>query len=243
MWLLPTSYFKRNNRNQSNYRSFSSKYFVLLCLFVLSILVTACGSSTSASTANPGDPPVTVTINIGNGGGSPTPTLPGYECGAWATNTTPLYGTRVVGVYAKFVQLVNGSPVGVAGANATATVIWPDGTNNTITGTTGSDGLVTFAVSTAGRADALMKLVYITVAFSANGVPPCNVNQDRAAFFMLTTGASETPTVVTTGGGGTTTGGGNGTGTGPQPTVTVPGPGPTPQPKPGGGGGGGKKGG
>ena len=226
MRLLPKSFFERKNIGTSNHRSLSSKYFVLLCLFVMSVLVTACGSSASASTANPGDPPVTVTINIGNGGGSPTPSLPGYECGAWATNTTPLYGTRAVGVYAKFVQLVNGSPVGVAGANATATVIWPDGATNIITGTTGSDGLVTFAVSTAGRADALMKLVYITVAFSANGVPPCNVNQDRAAFFMLTTGTSGTPTVGATGG----------TGAGPQPTVTVPGP----TPKPGGGG---KKGG
>lgn len=229
MRLLPASFFEHKNIGKSNHRSPSSKYFALLCLFVLSILVTACGSSASASTANPGNPPVTVTINIGNGGGSPTPTLPGYTCGAWATNTTAPYGTRVIGVYAKFVQLVNGSPVGVAGANATATVIWPDGTTSIITGITGSDGLVTFAVSTAGRADALMKLVYVTVAFSASGVPPCNVNQDRAAFFMLTTGVSGTPTGVTTGGG---------TGTGPQPTVTVPAPGPTPQPKPGGGGGG-----
>jgi hypothetical protein len=197
----------------------------MLCLLMLSMVVVACSSSANASTVNPGNPPVTVTINIGNGGGSPTPTLPGYMCGAWATHTTPLYGTAVVGVYAKFVQLVNGSPVGVAGANAIATVIWPDGTNSTIAGTTGSDGLVTFAVSTAGHADALMKLVYITVAFTANGTPPCNVTQDRAAFFMLTTGASGTPTGTTTGGGITPT-----VGTKPQPTP--PGPGPTPQPKP-----------
>lgn len=203
----------------------------MLFLLALSILITACGSSANASTANPGNPPVTVTINIGNSGGSPTPTLPGYMCGAWATNTTPLYGTSVVGVYAKFVQLVNGSPVGVAGANAIATVIWPDGTNSTIAGTTGSDGLVTFAVSTAGRADALMKLVYITVAFTANGAPPCNVAQDRAAFFMLTTGASGTPTSITTGGTIPPVTGGGKT---PQPTVIVPGPDPTPKPKTGG---------
>ena len=229
MRFLYSSSSEHKNSEKSKHRSPLSKYFVILCLFVLSVMVTACGSSVSASTANPGDPPVTVTINIGNGGGSPTPTLPGYTCGAWATNTTAPYGTRVIGVYAKFVQLVSGSPVGVAGANATATVIWPDGTTSTITGTTGSDGLVTFAVSTAGRADAIMKLVYITVAFSANGVPPCNVNQDRAAFFMLTIGTTGTPTSTTTG--GVNTGGITPTtGTKPQPTLPVSTPGPKPKP-------------
>lgn len=202
MRLLPTSLLAHKNTDESNQRSLLSTYFAMLCLLALSVLVTACSSSANASTANPGNPPVTVTINIGNGG-SPTPSLPGYTCGAWATNATAPYGTPEIGVYAKFVQLVNGNPVGVAGANAVATVIWPDGSISTITGTTGSDGLVTFAVATAGRTDALMKLVYITVAFTANGVPPCNVGQDRAAFFMLTIGGTGTPTVGSNGSPGT----------------------------------------
>lgn len=222
MRFVSTPFAKKNTSDNARYspRPSLPSYFLPLALLILSMLVVSCGSSASANTANTGDPSVTVTINVGNGG-SPTPTLPAYECGAWATQAAAPYGTRVVGVYAKFVQLVNGNPVGVVGANAIATVIWPDGTTSTIAGTTGSDGLVTFAVSTAGRADALMKLVFITVAFTANGVPPCNVTQDRAAFFMLTNGTSDTPTATTgTTGGGTTGGGTTGGGSpGPQPTV------------------------
>ena len=228
MRLVPTSPLLQKYKGKSIHRFFPSQYFALLSLLALSLFVVSCGSS-SATTADTGNPPVTATINIDSNGGSPTPALPGYSCGAWATQAAAPYGTPVIGVYAKFVQNVNGNPVGVDGANATATVLWPDGATSTIGGTTGGDGLVTFAVSTAGRADALMKLVFITVAFTKDGVPPCNVGQDRAAFFMLTTGTSGTPTAGST----PITGGAPPTGGTPVPGNTPP-PGPTPVPtKPG----------
>ena len=115
---------------------FSFKVGTILCLFVLSILVVACSPNTSSAT-NVDNPPVTVTIDLNKSNSSPTPTLPEYSCGAWATQSSPPFGTSTVGVYAKFVHNVKtdpndpndvGNPQGVDGASAVATVIWPDGT-------------------------------------------------------------------------------------------------------------------
>ena len=168
-----------------------------LSLLVVSIVFVACGSNTDTNTANLGSPPVTVTISMSSSNSSPTPTLPEYSCGAWATQSSPPFGTATVGVYAKFVHNVKtnpndpndaGNPQGVEGATATATVIWPDGTEAQIAGTTGADGLVSFPVSTANRSDAINKITFVTVQFTKDGIPPCTVDRTRAAFFTLVVG-------------------------------------------------------
>src|SRR5579883_3409263 len=93
-------------------------------LFLISVLIVACGANNSAQV--PGSPPVTVTINLDQTFGSPTPALPPYSCGAWATQSTPAYAPNaIVDVYAKFVQNVNGNPVGMGGAHGIAYVSWP----------------------------------------------------------------------------------------------------------------------
>ena len=171
---------------------FSLKFWSIISLFVLSVLVVACGNA--SSNANPGNPPVTVTIDLNSNNISPTPALPAYQCGAWATQSTPPLGTAAVAVYAKFVQNVKtnpndpndvGNPQGVVGATAIATVLWPDGAQAQLAGTTGTDGLVAFSIPTAGRADALNRITFVTVQFAKDGVPPCTVDQTRAAFFTI----------------------------------------------------------
>ncbi len=178
---------------------FLLKVGATLSLFLVSILIVACGTN-ATTMSNPGNPPVTVTIDLNGSNSSPTPVLPEYSCGAWATQSSPPYGTATVGVYAKFVHNVKtnpndptdvGNPQGVAGANAVATVLWPDGAQSQVTGTTGSDGLVAFPISTANRGDAINKITLVTVQFTKDGVPPCTVDQTRAAFFTLVTGSTQ----------------------------------------------------
>ena len=167
----------------------------ILLLFLLSVLIVACGGT--ATNTNLGDPGVTVTINLDQSNGSPTPPLPAYTCSAWVTNTSPGINTNpTIGVYAKFVHNVNGNPEGVFPATGTATVHWIEGDVN-ITANTTSDGLAVCPVSTANRSADLNKIVLVTVAFQGpQGVPPCNVSVDRAAFFTLViaTGVSGSPT-------------------------------------------------
>jgi len=215
-------------------RLFLLKTGATLSLFLVSILIAACGTN-SASMVNLGDPPVTVTITLNSSNSSPTPTLPEYWCGAWATQSSPPYGTTTVGVYAKFVHNVKtnpndpteiGNPQGVAGAAAVATVLWPDGTQSQVSGTTGTDGLASFPISTVNRVDAINKITLVTVQFIKVGVPPCTVDQTRAAFFTLVTGSTQggSSPPVTSPGGGTPKPGPTGGGTpGPKPIVTPPG--------------------
>ena len=206
-------------RSFTQWKNVFSHLFLLkigatLSLFLVSILIVACGTN-SASMANSGNPPVTVTIDLNSSVSSPTPALPEYSCGAWATQSSPPYGTTTVGVYAKFVHNVKtnpsdptdvGNPQGVAGAAAVATVNWPDGTQSQVSGTTGSDGLASFPISTANRSDAINKITLVTVQFTKDGVPPCTVDQTRAAFFTLVTGSTQggsgSPVVLPTGGTG-----------------------------------------
>ena len=156
----------------------------IFLLFLLSVLIVACGSN--ASNTNLGQPAVTVTINLDQSNGSPTPPLPEYSCSAWTTNTSPGINTPTIGVYAKFVHNVNGNPQGVYPASGTATVLWPDGNTVNVSANTTSDGLAVFPVSIANRAADLNRLVLVTVAFQGSaGVPPCTVSADRAAFFTL----------------------------------------------------------
>ena len=156
----------------------------IFLLFLLSVIIVACGSN--ATSTNLGQPVVTVTINLDQSNGSPTPSLPAYSCSAWTTNTSPGIGTSTIGVYAKFVHNVNGNPQGVYPASGTATVLWPDGNTVNVSANTTSDGLAVFPVSTANRAADVNKIVLVTVSFQGPaGVPPCLVTSDRAAFFTL----------------------------------------------------------
>src|SRR5436853_1858751 len=165
--------------------SLSLKCGAILLLFFLSVLIVACSSGTGGSSTDLGNPQVTVTIQLG-ANGSPTPPLPDYWCGAWATQTSPVYNmTSTVGVYAKFVHNVNQNPVGVGEASATAIVRWADGTSNTQTVTTTNDGLAVFSIPTGGRAADINTVTLIEVDFVAKDGTTCKVQNDRQAFFTL----------------------------------------------------------
>lgn len=178
--------------------SFYIKCGAIFLLFLLSVLIVACGG-TDTNVANLGGPVPTVTIRIGTNS-SPTPPLPDYWCGAWATQTSPGFNANTtVGVYAKFTHNVNGNPEGVDGAAATAVVQWPDGTATTLSTTTTPDGLAVFAVPAGNKADAVNRSTLVTVTFTKAGLAPCVVDGTRAAFFTLipaspTANPSATPT-------------------------------------------------
>lgn len=156
------------------------KSAAILFLLFLSILVVACSSNNSGSQVNLGTPVATITINLGQAIGSPTPLLKDYYCGAWATDTTPLYNPKsVVSVYGKFTHNVDGNPEGVGGATATATILWPDNTTDTMTVTTTSDGLAVFPI--AIKPSALYKEVLIQITFTTQGIG-CTIPQ--AAYFV-----------------------------------------------------------
>ncbi|HEU5381299.1 MAG TPA: hypothetical protein VFV38_38220 [Ktedonobacteraceae bacterium] len=150
-------------------------------LFLVSVLIVACGANNSVQA--PGTPVVTVTINLNQVFSSPTPKLADYSCGAWATESNPVYSPgNNVQVYAKFVHNIGGNPVGMNGANARATVFWPNGGTQIINATTTSDGLAIFPVPL--QASALGHIVIVTVDFtSADGQHVCNVPPNAAAFF------------------------------------------------------------
>lgn len=158
------------------------KLSAILFLLCLSILVVACGGSTSAQ-QDPGTPVVTVTINLGQVIGSPTPPLKAYYCGGWATDTSPPFDqTSVVTVFGKFTHIdVDGNPEGVGGAIAKATINWPDGTPDTMTVTTTPDGLAVFPV--AVKASAINKVVTIKITFTIPPAtqPTCSI--PSAAYF------------------------------------------------------------
>jgi hypothetical protein len=148
-------------------------------LFFISILIVAC-SSNSNTQIDPGTPVATVTIKLGQGIGSPTPKLSNYYCGGWATDTSPPYSsTSTVSIYGKFTQIVESNPIGVGGASATAIIQWPDGTTDTKSATTTSDGLAVFPVII--KASAINKLVTIMIEFTTTQGVKCQI--PSAAYF------------------------------------------------------------
>jgi hypothetical protein len=162
----------------------TSPSFYLTCaatalLFILCGLVVACGSTASASQVDLGSPTVTLTIDVNGFSSSPTPALPDYLCGAWVTNTSPGFSPeqpdQPISIFAKFVHTVDENPVGVDGATATATILWPDQTTDTATAKTTPDGLA--VISILLKPDAVNKLVLVQVTFTKNGTPPCQVPQ------------------------------------------------------------------
>jgi hypothetical protein len=160
-------------------RSLLIKCGAISLLLFLSILVIACGGNDN-SQANTGTPVVTVTINLGQFIGSPTPLLKEYYCGGWATDTSPPFSpTSTVSVFGKFTHIKDGNPEGVGNANATALVQWPDGTTDTLTARTTSDGLAVFPV--AIKPSALNKLVTIVITFTTSQGISCQI--PSAAYF------------------------------------------------------------
>jgi len=182
------------------------KCSAIFFLFFISILIVAC-SSNGTSQLNPGTPVVTVTIKLGQDIGSPTPTLSPYYCGGWATNTSPSFSsTSTVSIFGKFIRNVDGNPVGIGGATATATIQWPDGTSDTMTTTTSSDGLAVFPVPI--KPSAINKLVTISIAFTKAGIKQCTIPSEAYFTPILvspTTMKTAVPSTSTTPSGSPTT--------------------------------------
>ncbi len=179
--------------------SFYLKCGAIFFFLMLAVLIVACGGNSNISATDLGSPVVTVTIRLGGGNSSPTPPLPDYSCGAWATDTSPANTAGSVTVYAKFVHNLNGNPEGVDNASATATVEWPDGSTDTKSATTTSDGLAVFSIPL--KPVAINKIVLIQVTFSKAGVPPCSIPQ--AAYFTIiisspTPGSTASPSATAT---------------------------------------------
>lgn len=177
-----------NQDKPNNLFNLIIKCIAIFALFFINVLVVAC-STNSPGHLNPGTPVVTVTINLGQNIGSPTPTLSTYSCGGWATDTSPVYSaSSIISFYGKFTKNNQGNPVGIGGASATATIYWPDGTVDTQTTTTTSDGLAVFAV--AIKPSAINRLVTITMVFSS---PQASCTIPKAAYFTAIL-VSPTPT-------------------------------------------------
>lgn len=164
--------------------SFSFTFYLkcgaVALLFLLSGFVVACGSSSSNNQANSSNPLANGTIDINGSDSSPTPPLSPYLCGAWVTNTSPAFSPdQPISVFAKYVQTNTpqdpGNPVGVDGATATATIQWPDGSSESVTAKTTTDGLAVIPILV--KPDAANKLVLVQVSFSKDGADPCTVPQ------------------------------------------------------------------
>src|SRR5690242_10089918 len=85
----------------------------IFLLLLLSVLVIACGTNTTATQTDLAGPQVTVTIRFGSNA-PPQSTVAPYLCGAWITNTTPGFTPgNEIPVYAHFEHNVNGNPVGI----------------------------------------------------------------------------------------------------------------------------------
>ena len=177
----------------------------IFLFLTLTVFIVACGGNSDNNQPDLGNPVVTVTIRLGDSNGLPPSPLPDYSCGAWATDSSPTYATGSISVFAKFVHNQNGNPEGVGNASATATVNWPDGSTDTRTATTTSDGLAVFSIPL--KPVALNKIVLIHVTFFKAGLHPCTVPQ--AAYFTIvissptaspgaSPSATTTPTVTTT---------------------------------------------
>lgn len=179
MWL---QFWKQRQPGASS--SLYLKCASIFVLFLLSVLIAACGNNGN-SQAIPAGPDVTVTIRLGQSNNSPTPPLPAYSCGAWTTDTSPAYSPNLtVNIFAKYVQNVDGNPIGVPNAHAIASVLWPDGSIDNIPAMTGLDGLAIFPV--VMKPVGLYKVVLITVAFTnPKDGSTCNVSGDQAAYFTL----------------------------------------------------------
>lgn len=187
----------KNTIKQKKIDVYIPKFGTAGLILLLSILVVACGNQagqTQVSAA--GIPAPTVTFVPNQGDGTPTPGIPDYLCGAWAVDTSPnIDAGKPESIYAKFVHTVDSNPTGVAGATATATVSWPDGTVSTAIAQTTADGLAVFSIPL--QPSALNGIVLVNVTFTAPGVKDCTTT-NRPAFFNAMHGTAASPTAVVT---------------------------------------------
>ena len=181
----------------SSARSCYLKCGAAFLLFSLSILVIACGTNNTTTTANSSGPQVTVTINF-NKNLSSLGSVASYLCGAWITNSTPAFNAgNKIPVYARFVHNVNGNPVGINRASASASIEWADGGRDSQSTTTAGDGLAVFYFTIPNRPDMVGKNNLVTVSFSSPDGQTCRVdNQPQPAAFFTLVAASPTPTVT-----------------------------------------------
>lgn len=115
----------------------------LLALVALLVL-SACGSTTSLSTAQPQQ---TVTVDPGfQTQMSPIPTIPPYRCGAWTSNNAPNPNTTIT-VYARLTHKLEG----VKGIAATAVVHFRGGDVSLGQQTSDQGGYVSFKLALQGR--------------------------------------------------------------------------------------------
>ena len=178
---------KRQQSREGSHRPLDFRCSAVFLLLLLSVLLIACGSADTPSTANLRAPRVTVTISFTNNA-SPMPAVAPYLCGAWITNTTlPFNPGSEIPVYAHFVHIVNGNPVGVSGANAQGTVEWADGSSATEVETTGSDGLAVFYFTIPNQPNIVNRINLVVVSFTGPNGQTCNVNNQSqpAAYFTL----------------------------------------------------------
>jgi hypothetical protein len=170
------------------------KCSTIFLLLLFSVALAACDAGSTTTMTNLGEPQVTVTIHFHNNA-SLVPTVAPYLCGAWITNTTPAFkpGDKIP-VYAHFIHLVNGNPVGVSGASAQANVEWADGDNNRESTMTTADGLAVFYFTIPNRPNMVNRNNLVTVSFTGPNGETCNVdNQSQpAAFFTLIQGSATT---------------------------------------------------
>ncbi len=180
--------------------SFYLKCGAIALLFLLCAFIAACSSDGSDSQSNPSNPLTTGTIDLNGSNSSPTPPMPPYLCGAWVTNNSPAFSPdRPISVFAKFVQTNTpqdpGNPVGVDGATGTATIQWPDGSTETVTAKTTSDGLAVFPITI--KPDAANKMVLVEITFTKDGVDSCTAPQP-AYFAPILVSPTPTPTPADT---------------------------------------------
>jgi hypothetical protein len=178
---------ERQQPREGSHLPFYFKCSTIFLLLLLSVLLLACGSAGAPSAANLGEPRATVTIRFTNNA-SPMPTVAPYLCGAWITNTTPSFNPgSTIPVYAHFIHLVNGNPVGINGANAQGTVEWADGSSTTEVETTSSDGLAVFYFTIPNQPSMVNKNNLVVVTFTGPNGQTCNVNNQPqpAAYFTL----------------------------------------------------------
>jgi hypothetical protein len=183
---------EHQQRTTKSHISLSLKGGALPLLFLLSTLIIACSASNATTTSNLVSPQATFTIHLSNNTSS-IPVVASYLCGAWITDTTPIFkpGNKIP-VYAHFIHNVNGNPVGVTGANAQAHIEWADGYRDNEVAITQSDGLAVFYFTIPNRPTMVDRNNLVMVSFTGPNGKTCNVdNQPQpAAFFTLINGRS-----------------------------------------------------
>lgn len=188
--------------------SLSFKYGALFLFFIVSIVISACG--TTASTAGVStDPQPPTSINLNKPSLTPTPALAPQWCGIWITNASPAYSTSsVIPLYAKFtLRDKDGNPAGIDQASVVFHIQWGDLGSEDVYGQTTADGLAVSSVRMSGHSLGINRLSLVTADFQSGSVT-CKVGEDRPASFTMVPALAAAPTAKATPGGRPRSGGG-----------------------------------